>query len=88
VRIGADNFLSAELENKTQHAMGGRVLRTEVDGVMADLPFIDVVLALSFSSSFWVLQALRAIRVVGLGEIGIDGLERGALGELGSTGSS
>lgn len=45
VRIGADNLLSAELENKTQHAVGGGMLGAEVDGVVADFAVADAGLA-------------------------------------------
>lgn len=37
MRIRPDNFLTIEFENESQHAVGGGVLWTEVDGVVADL---------------------------------------------------
>lgn len=37
VGIGADDLFTIELQNQTQHTVSGRVLRTKVDGVMADL---------------------------------------------------
>jgi len=44
VGIGTDDLLAIELENQTQHAVGGRVLRTEVDRVVANLAALDRVL--------------------------------------------
>jgi hypothetical protein len=37
VGVGAHDLLAVELQNQTQHAVGGRVLGPEVDGVVADL---------------------------------------------------
>ena len=37
VRIGALNHFAIELEDEAQHAMGGRVLRAEVERVVLDL---------------------------------------------------
>ena len=38
--ICADDLLSVQLQNQTQHTVSGRVLGTEVDGVMSDLALL------------------------------------------------
>lgn len=82
VGVGADDLLPAELENKTQDAMGGGMLGTEVDGVVADLAVCDAALARGLDGAFGGLQALHAVRVGGMGEVGVDGLERRSLGDV------
>jgi len=42
VWVRADNLFSIQLEDKTQHTVGGWVLRSKVDGVVADLPLTGV----------------------------------------------
>lgn len=59
VGVGAHNLLAVELQDQAQHAVGGRMLGTEVDGVMPDLPRIDVVV---------LLDGAR-----GAGRLGVDG---------------
>lgn len=80
--IGADDLLSAELENKTQDAVGGGMLGAEVDGVVADLAVGDAALARGLDGAFGALQTLDAVRVRGMGEVGVDGLERRSLGDV------
>lgn len=87
VGIGADDLLAAELENKTQDAVGGGMLGAEVDGVVADLAVGDAALARGLDGALGGLQALDAVRVGGMGEVGVDGLERRPLGDLSAVGS-
>lgn len=43
VRIGSDDFFTTELENQSQHTMGGRMLGSEVDSVVSDFAILDAV---------------------------------------------
>jgi len=44
VGVGAHNLFTVQLENQTQHTVGGGMLGTEVDSVMPDLPGVDMVI--------------------------------------------
>jgi hypothetical protein len=48
VRVGAHNLFSVQLQNQTQHTMGGGMLGSEVDGIMPDLPGVYTVIILRF----------------------------------------
>jgi hypothetical protein len=50
VGISADNLLAIQLQNQTKHTVSSRMLRTEVDGVMANLATLDA-LSLGFKAS-------------------------------------
>lgn len=45
VRIGPNDFFTAELENQSQHTVGGRMLGSEVDSVVSDFAILHAVFA-------------------------------------------
>lgn len=67
VGVGAHNLLAVELEDQTQHTVGGRVLGAEVDGVVADLAGAVHVALLGLEGGLllWVLGLNGAAEVVG-----------------------
>jgi hypothetical protein len=44
VRVGAHNLLAIELQDQSQHAVGGRVLRPKVHRVVSDFPLVRAVI--------------------------------------------
>lgn len=60
VRIGSDDFFTAELENQSQHTVGGRMLGSEVDSVVSDFAMLDAVIARLFGGAL-------GLGVLGLG---------------------
>lgn len=81
VGVGADNLLAVELENQTQHAVSGGMLRTKVDGVVSDLAVRNRVLArLSGATGKLAGQAVGIARI---GKVLVDGDKSGTDG-LGS----
>ena len=81
VRVGANDLLSIELENQTQHAVGSGMLGTEVDSVVPDPAVVDRVLARLLVRSG--LEGGGAIGVALVLEVIVDGDEASAHG-LGS----
>lgn len=78
VRVCADNFLSIEFKNQTQHTVGGRVLGTKVDGIMADLAILDRVVA-GLPGGLGV-GAGKTVDILGAAKVIVDGDELGAHG--------
>ena len=63
VGIGADDFLAVELEDQTQHAVGGGMLWPEVHRVVSHLAVFDRVVARFLARGFlWSLNAIRVGR--------------------------
>lgn len=76
VGICADNLLSVQLQNQTQHTVGGWVLRAEVDGVMSDLALLrGVGLVVGRVEE-------HRVGVDGRAEVGVDRNEAGGIGVL------
>lgn len=83
VGVGAHNLLAVELEDKSQHAVGGRVLGPEVDGVVADLAPRQGAVARLLPRALVALEPLHHVGVAaGGGEVLVDGDQDGALGLL------
>ena len=59
--------------------MGGRVLGTEVHGVVADLPVLDALFARLLNGALGWRGAVHADGIGGVGEVGVDGYEGSAL---------
>ena len=68
VRVGANNFLSIDFENQSQHTVSSRMLRTEVDGVVSDFAAFDRVLARLFLGA----AARETVDVDRVGEVFVD----------------
>lgn len=67
VGVGTNNFLSAQFENQPQHAVGGGMLGTKVDGVVADLSVLDGVFARLCGLGMTLFQVL-AVGVIRVGK--------------------
>lgn len=65
VGISSDNFFTAELENQSQHTVGGGMLGSEVDSVVSDFAMLDAVIARLFGGAL---------------DLGVLGLGREAVG--------
>lgn len=78
VRVGADDFLAIQLENKPKHTVGSGMLGTKVDGVVPDLAVLDRVLARLLNGAGNVLGG--AVGVAGVGKVFVDGDQPGAHG--------
>ena len=81
VGIGSNDFLAIELQNQTQHTVGGGMLRTKVDGVVSNLSVVYRVVARLLGGTGQL--AAQAVGVPRIGEVVVDGDELGAHG-LGS----
>lgn len=63
VGVGAHNLLAVELQDQAQHAVGSGVLRTKVDGVVADLAVCYGTLAGLLDGALGALELLHLVRV-------------------------
>lgn len=70
MRVGTDDLFTVQLENQTQHTVGGGVLRAEVDRVVSHLALRQVVVARLAS-----LAQVRRVLLNGPPEVGVDGNE-------------
>ena len=68
MRIGADNFLPVQLEDEPKHTVCGRMLGSEINGVVPDAPFLGCAFAIGahFAELFGCVR-------IGFGILGIDG---------------
>jgi len=81
VGVCADNLFTIELENQTQDTVSGGMLRTEVDGVVADLALVGVLIGVIGEVD------VRVISVAGTGnEVGVDGDEASGIGVVDGSG--
>jgi len=64
--ISAYNLLSIDLENQSEHAVGSRMLRTEIDRIM---PYLSL---LRFSSVLFRLKSFGVVFVDRLTELIVD----------------
>lgn len=71
--IRPDNFLAIEFKYEPQHAMGGWVLWTEIDGVVADFAVLGDVAIIGRE-----VHLLRVVFVYGVSELLIYGDEPSA----------
>jgi hypothetical protein len=81
VGVGTDDFLAIELENQTQHTVGGGMLRTKVDGVVSNLAVVYRVVARLLGGTGQL--GGQTIGVLGMAEVVVNGDELGTHG-LGS----
>ena len=79
VRVGANDLLALQLKDQAQHAVGGRMLGAEVDGVVADFPVLDALVAGLLGGPGLGARPVDAVGVGRVGEVGVDGHEGGAL---------
>lgn len=81
VGVCADNFLAVDLEDKTQDTVGGGMLGTKVDGVVADLAaFGRVLVARLFQGRRRRVPAGEAVDVAHGAEVLVGGDQSGARG--------
>ena len=65
MRICSHNLLAIQLQDQSQHTVRGRVLRSEVNGVMADLASLIVVSQVHVRR---LVQGLRTAGIYGMAE--------------------
>lgn len=78
VGVGSDNLLSTQFENESQDTVGGGMLGTEVDRVVADLALLNGALARLLVGA--TILALDMLDAVGVGEAVVDGHNGGSVG--------
>ena len=71
--IGTNDLLAIQLENQTQHTVGGGMLRTKVDSIVTNLAVFDRILARLLGGTGDL--GAGAVRVIGIGKVGVDGDE-------------